>query len=180
MLGSVSGYGNARGMVASTSESKASARLLDQHTGGIDSHLADRSVMSTDKTNFPIVAIGASAGGLYATTRLIDALPKSPGMAFILIQHLDPTHKSLMADLLAKHTVTAARHVAELTPRQREIMDLVLAGHPSKNIAADLAISQRPVENHRASIMNKMDAKSLPELARQALAAERNGEAGHR
>ncbi|AYJ84751.1 response regulator (plasmid) [Sphingomonas paeninsulae] len=61
--------------------------------------------MSTGKTNFPIVAIGASAGGLDATTRLIDALPKSPGMAFILIQHLDPTHKSLMADLLAKHTV---------------------------------------------------------------------------
>ncbi|MEO6215495.1 MAG: response regulator [Sphingomonas sp.] len=68
---------------------------------------------------------------------------------------------------------TAARHVAELTPRQREIMDLVLAGHPSKNIAADLGISQRTVENHRASIMDKMDAKSLPELARQALAAER-------
>jgi two-component system CheB/CheR fusion protein len=68
----------------------------------------------------------------------------------------------------------AARHVAELTPRQREIMDLVLAGHPSKNIATDLGISQRTVENHRASVMQKMDAKSLPELARQALAADRN------
>jgi two-component system CheB/CheR fusion protein len=66
----------------------------------------------------------------------------------------------------------AARHVAELTPRQREIMDLVLAGHPSKNIAADLGISQRTVENHRASIMKKMDVRSLPELARLALAAE--------
>ncbi|MEO8137050.1 MAG: response regulator, partial [Betaproteobacteria bacterium] len=66
----------------------------------------------------------------------------------------------------------AARHVAELTPRQREIMTLVLAGHPSKNIAVDLSISQRTVENHRASIMKKMDARSLPELARLALAAE--------
>ena len=59
----------------------------------------------------------------------------------------------------------------KLTARQRQIMDMVLAGHPSKNIAADLSISQRTVENHRASIMKKMGAKSLPALARLALAA---------
>jgi two-component system CheB/CheR fusion protein len=50
-------------------------------------------------------------------------------------------------------------------------MDMVLAGHPSKNIAADLGISQRTVENHRASIMRKTGSKSLPALARLALAA---------
>ena len=65
----------------------------------------------------------------------------------------------------------AASHVARLTPRQRQIMDMVLAGQPSKNIAADLGISQRTVENHRASIMAKTDTKSLPALARMALAA---------
>jgi two-component system, chemotaxis family, CheB/CheR fusion protein len=69
---------------------------------------------------------------------------------------------------------TAATHVAGLTSRQREIMDLVLAGHPSKNIAADLGISQRTVENHRASIMKKTGSKSLPALARTALAAAWN------
>jgi len=58
--------------------------------------------------------------------------------------------------------------------RQREIMHLVLAGHPSKNIAADLGISQRTVENHRAAIMQKTGAKSLPALARLALAAASN------
>ena len=62
--------------------------------------------------------------------------------------------------------------LANLTPRQHEIMDMVLAGHPSKNIAADLGISQRTVENHRATIMKKTGAKSLPELARLAVAAE--------
>jgi two-component system, chemotaxis family, CheB/CheR fusion protein len=65
----------------------------------------------------------------------------------------------------------AADHVAGLTTRQREIMELVLAGHPSKNIAADLGISQRTVENHRAAIMKKTGSKSLPALARLALAA---------
>jgi two-component system CheB/CheR fusion protein len=65
----------------------------------------------------------------------------------------------------------AANHIAALTPRQRQIMDLVLSGHPSKNIAADLGISQRTVETHRASIMKKTGVKSLPGLARLALAA---------
>ncbi len=65
----------------------------------------------------------------------------------------------------------AHQHMASLTVRQREIMQMVLAGHPSKNIAADLHISQRTVENHRASIMKRTGSKSLPDLARLALAA---------
>src|SRR5208282_4140805 len=69
----------------------------------------------------------------------------------------------------------AAEHVAGLTPRQRQIMELVLAGHPSKNIAADLRISQRTVENHRASIMKRTGTRSFPAPARLALAAAGNG-----
>lgn len=65
----------------------------------------------------------------------------------------------------------AAKHIAALTPRQRQIMDLVLSGQLSKNIAADLGISQRTVETHRASIMKKTGARSLPALARLALTA---------
>ena len=64
----------------------------------------------------------------------------------------------------------AARSVASLTTRQRQILDLVVAGHPSKNIAADLGISQRTVDNHRAAIMRKTGSKSLPALIRTALA----------
>jgi two-component system, chemotaxis family, CheB/CheR fusion protein len=66
---------------------------------------------------------------------------------------------------------TALSCVASLTARQRQIMDLVLAGHPSKNIAADLGISQRTVDNHRAAIMKKTGSKSLPALIRLAIAA---------
>lgn len=65
----------------------------------------------------------------------------------------------------------AAHHLAELTPRQSEIMSLVLDGHPSKNIAADLGISRRTVENHRAAIMHKTGSKSLPALTRLVLEA---------
>lgn len=65
----------------------------------------------------------------------------------------------------------AADNIASLTTRQQQVMDLVLAGHPSKNIAADLGISQRTVEHHRAAVMHKTESASLPALARLALAA---------
>jgi len=65
----------------------------------------------------------------------------------------------------------AARRTQGLTARQRQVMAMVLAGEPSKNIAADLGISQRTVENHRAEIMHRMGAKSIPELARKVLVA---------
>ena len=56
----------------------------------------------------------------------------------------------------------AASHIAALTSAAAlGVMEMVLAGHPSKNIAADLGISQRTVENHRASIMTKTGTRSL-------------------
>jgi len=62
-----------------------------------------------------------------------------------------------------------AMHLAGLTARQREILQLVLAGHPTKNIAADLGISQRTVENHRMAIMRRTGSKTISALVRRAL-----------
>jgi two-component system CheB/CheR fusion protein len=79
------------------------------------------------------------------------------------------------AGVQAARHIEAAASIAGLTPRQREVMGMVLSGHPSKNIASDLGISQRTVETHRASIMRKTGASSLPALARLALAAATPG-----
>jgi DNA-binding CsgD family transcriptional regulator len=68
----------------------------------------------------------------------------------------------------------AANHVAGLTPRQRKIMELVLGGLSSKSIAAELGISPRTVENHRAAIMRKTSVRSVPALVRLALAVSGN------
>ena len=59
--------------------------------------------------------------------------------------------------------------VRGLTTRQRQIMELVVGGQPSKNIAADLGISRRTVENHRASIMRKTGSTSIPALVRLSI-----------
>jgi two-component system CheB/CheR fusion protein len=60
----------------------------------------------------------------------------------------------------------AAHFTAQLTPRQRQIVDMIIAGCANKVIASDLGISQRTVENHRAEIMRKSGVKSLPALTR--------------
>jgi two-component system CheB/CheR fusion protein len=71
--------------------------------------------------DFPIVGVGASAGGLEAFTRLLNRLPVDTGMAFVLVQHLDPDHASALTQILARAT---AMPVVEVTNDLR-----VLANH---------------------------------------------------
>lgn len=61
--------------------------------------------------------------------------------------------------------------IAELTPRERQVLEGLIAGQPNKNIAFDLEISPRTVEIYRANVMTKMRASSLSELVRMALLA---------
>lgn len=60
---------------------------------------------------FPLVGIAASAGGLEAFTLLLQHLPTDTGMAFVLIQHLDPNQKSLLSEILARTTQMPVREV---------------------------------------------------------------------
>ena len=57
-----------------------------------------------EKGDFPIVGIGASAGGLEALEQFLGHVPAQSGMAFVIIQHLDPTHKGIMPELLQRTT----------------------------------------------------------------------------
>jgi two-component system, chemotaxis family, CheB/CheR fusion protein len=68
---------------------------------------------------FPIVAIGASAGGLEALEQFFSHLPAGSGLAFVVIQHLDPDHKAMLPELLQRATampVAQARSRMKLKP----------------------------------------------------------------
>jgi two-component system, chemotaxis family, CheB/CheR fusion protein len=72
-----------------------------------------KKTVATPRRNFPIVGVGASAGGLEAFRSLLQALPRKTGMAFVLVQHLDPEHESLLTRLLSHATRMPVTEVTE-------------------------------------------------------------------
>src|SRR5579863_4930847 len=65
------------------------------------------------QTDTTIVAIGASAGGIEAVRELMTYLQADTGMAFVLVQHLDPTHHSILTELLARKTAMPVAEVSD-------------------------------------------------------------------
>ena len=93
-------------------------------------------------------------------------------------QHLLEAVSSAIAISRVAHDEAAAAaeiaaQIATLTPRERQVLDHLVAGQPNKTIAYDLGSSPRTVEVHRARVMEKMGARSLPELVRMTIAVDR-------
>ncbi len=63
--------------------------------------------------NFPVVGVGASAGGLDAFKRFLGAIPEDLGMAYVLVQHLNPSHESLLPEILAKETKLPVHEITD-------------------------------------------------------------------
>jgi len=81
---------------------------------------------------FPIVGIGASAGGLEALEQFLRQVPEGSGLAFVIVQHLDPTHKGIMAELLQR---TTGMEVFQVRDRMRVKPDCVYVIPPNKEMS---------------------------------------------
>src|SRR5262249_61605389 len=68
----------------------------------------------------PVVGIGASAGGLEAMTQLLHHLPSDTGMAYVVVQHLDPKHESMLKDILARSTSMPVKEVQTGMPVEKD------------------------------------------------------------
>ncbi|MDO6428981.1 chemotaxis protein CheB [Flavitalea sp. BT771] len=98
---------------------------------------------------FPVVGIGASAGGLEAFKKLLKAIPEDSGMAYILVQHLDPAHESILADLLQRVTKIP---VQEITDNIHVVPDHIYIIPSNKLLTATdgvLQLSARLPKGHR-------------------------------
>ncbi len=76
-------------------------------------HAPAREPQATATEDFPVVGVGASAGGLEAFSQLLSQLPPKTGMAFVLVQHLDPTHTSALEEILSRTTRIPVREVTD-------------------------------------------------------------------
>jgi two-component system CheB/CheR fusion protein len=116
--------------------------------------LTESSAGPTHSTNppgghFPIVGIGASAGGLEAFTQLLKNLPPDTGMGFVLVQHLDPAHTSALTQLLSKATSLPVHEVTGALPVERNHVYVIA---PNTSLAiADGVLNSQPRNTDRGA-----------------------------
>jgi two-component system CheB/CheR fusion protein len=87
------------------------------------------AVPGTASGGFPIVGIGASAGGLAAFEAFFTALPLDTGMAFVIVQHLAPDHASMLTELIARYTKMPVHQVADGTPVEPNCTYIIAPNH---------------------------------------------------
>jgi two-component system CheB/CheR fusion protein len=116
--------------------SQASNDFITQESSPVEKTVppAKPELSNTEQDKgFPIVGIGASAGGLEALEGFFANMPADGNMAFVIIQHLSPTHKSIMADLLQKHT---AMRVAEIQDGVEIVQNCIYVTPPDKHVVS--------------------------------------------
>lgn len=91
---------------------------MKKQTGSLERHVGRMKHSASAKPRaegeaLPIVGVGASAGGLEALTQLLQHLPVDTGMAFVLVQHLNPEHESALTEILARATAMPVREVSD-------------------------------------------------------------------
>ncbi|MGQ2904221.1 MAG: response regulator FixJ [Neoaquamicrobium sediminum] len=121
------------------------------------------SIVITGHGDVPMAVAAMKAGAL-------DFIEK-PFEDEVLIEAIKRAAAKLSSEPGGEDVAAIRTRLERLSEREREVLSGVVAGLPNKTIAYDLDISPRTVEVHRANVMSKMEARSLPELVRMALAA---------
>lgn len=106
----------------------------------------------------------------------LDFLQKPYEPDVLLVRIAEALERDARERAAAAHAAEIGSRVAMLTPREREVMALVIEGKANKVIAIDLGISERTVELHRGRVMRKLGARSVVELIRMVEARARPGD----
>jgi len=157
---------------------QAGCIITDIRMPGMDGLELQRQLKAR-KVTMPVIVITGHADVPLA----VEAM-KAGAVDLIEKPFSDDTLLAAIAAAIDRHAEHAARdetiaairqRMAALSPREREVLDGLLAGLPNKTIAYDLKISARTVEVHRANLMTRMGAGSLAELVRMAFLARSAG-----
>lgn len=168
----VRSFGAAEDFLASYAPEQPGVLLLDMRMPGMDGLEVQAELV---KRGAPIPILFITAHGQVSTA--VEAMrsgaadfmekPFRPEELLAKIQECLETDRQNRRRMLEREQV--ARRMERLTPRENEVLALVVRGKSSKEIAALLGISRKTVDVHRANILSKLEAGSLPELMRRAL-----------
>jgi RNA polymerase sigma factor (sigma-70 family) len=167
-------YGTAQEFLDAYDQARPGCLVLDVRMPGL-SGLDLQEQLGASGMNLPIIiitghgevplAVRAMKGGA------IDFLEKPFSDQLLLDRIREAIARDEQDRQEQARRARAAERLALLTPREREVMAMVVDGKANKQIAASLQISQKTVEAHRAQVMRKMEAGSVAELVRLAQAA---------
>ncbi len=168
-------FGSAREFLAAYDPTRAGCMILDVRMPGMSGPELQEQLRANN-INIPIIIITGHGDVPTAVRTMkagaIDVLEK-PFSDDLLLERV---HQALERDAATRteqaEREKVAKRMARLTPREREVMGAIVQGKLNKVIAADLGLSTRTVEIHRARIMEKMEARSVSTLTRMVLLME--------
>ena len=162
-------YASAAEFLAAYDPQRAGCLVLDVRLRG-ESGLDLQDALRRRNVTLPIIimtgyadvpaAVRAFKGGA------IDFLRKPVPPKTLIAQIREAIEVDRRAREVATQRTVVTDHIAQLTPREREVMELLASGHSSKEIATTLGLSVRTVEGHRRNVLRKMDVESAVQLAR--------------
>ncbi len=169
-------YASAEEFLAAYDSARAGCLVLDvrlRHSNGLD--LQDE--LRFRKATLPIIVL-TGHGNVPTSVRALkagalDFLQKPTPPKVLLERVLAAIDIDRQARATAVAGAQVAEHLAHLTPREREVMDLLLAGKTSKEIASALTVSVRTVEGHRRAVLSKAHVSSAAQLVRLVLSANK-------
>ena len=134
------------------------------------------SVLSAHRADLPVIIMSAGEGDVELAVESIkagaaDFLDASCSDERLLAAVAAAFDAVAGAERQDQEATNAAARIAEMTSREREVLERLLLGGTNKTIAKDLGISPRTVEIHRAHVMERLGARNLSEVVRMALAA---------
>jgi len=121
--------------------------------------------MPTPAGQFPIVAIGASAGGVEALTAFFEGLPKQAGAAFVIVTHLAPDRESFLSEILARHTAMTIAEVVDGEAIRQGHIHLIPPGAVMTMSGDRLTLSKRESERNPVDIFLASFARAMGDRA---------------
>jgi two-component system response regulator FixJ len=168
-------YSSARGFLERNGGASKGCLLADIRMPDMDGLELQEELLKR-KTGLPVIIMTGHGDVPLAVRAMkagaVDFLEKPFNRAQLLASIEKALQRSDPTSLSSAEVDTARKRIAELTNRERDVFDLLVAGDQSKAIAKKLSISPRTVQVHRGRVMHKLNVQSLQDLVRMALAAK--------